>query len=59
MAYEIINNLIILIMMLKKPTYIPPATNEVRQDQNAILCASISSVDSDFENFDISNFDEE
>ena len=46
--------------MQKKSTYIPPTTSEVRQDQNAILCASISSVDStDFENFDISIFEEE
>ena len=45
--------------MQKKSTYIPPTTSEVRQDQDAILCASASSSNSDFNDLVFQELSEE
>lgn len=45
--------------MQKKSTYIPPTTSEVRQDHDAILCASASSASSDFDDLVFQELSEE
>lgn len=45
--------------MQSKSTYIPPKISEVRQEQDAILCASASSANSDFEDLVFQELSEE